>query len=126
MPAIHEDALQIVGAFGITAEAAKEFSIPEPVLDDMADLVPLLPPGFTIPEIEVDEDDGIVVARWFSADMRESFSITFPGLGTITAYHSRAFPDPAWKMALVDKARLMAKLSEASLTSLICPKVSTR
>jgi hypothetical protein len=114
-----EEILPFLALFGITPAAAEIYGIPEPVLDDIADLVPFLPSGFRHPEVEVDEDDGMVVARWFSADMRESFSLTFPGLGTVTGYHSRASADPAWKLALDDRTRLSGRLSDPGVAALV-------
>jgi hypothetical protein len=118
-PVCREEILPLLAQFGITPEAAEAYGIPEPVLDDIADLVPLLPSSFRLPEVEVDEDDGMVVARWCSEDMRESFSLTFPGLGTVTGYHSRASADPAWKLPLDDRIRLSAKLSGLGIAALV-------
>lgn len=121
-PVCRAEILPLLAEFGITSAAAESFAIPEPVLDDIAEIVPLLPGGFRLPEVEVDEDDGMVVARWFSEDMRESFSLTFPGLGTVTGYHSRSFSDPAWKLPLDDRSRLSARLSDPRLVALVQPR----
>ncbi len=118
-PVCRAEILPLLAQFGITSAVAESFAIPEPALDDIADLVPLLPSGFRLPEIEVDEDDGMVVARWFSEDMRVSFSLTFPGLGTVTGYHSHSFPDPAWKLPLDERNRLSAKLNDPRLAALV-------
>lgn len=115
-PVCREEILPLLAQFGITPEAAEAYGIPEPVLDD---LVPLLPSSFRLPEVEVDEDDGMVVARWCSEDMRESFSLTFPGLGTVTGYHSRASADAAWKLPLDDRIRLSTKLSGLGIAALV-------
>jgi hypothetical protein len=118
-PVCRAEILPLLAKFGITAAEAESFATPEPVLDDIAELVPLLPSGFRLPEIEVDEDDGMVVARWFSEDMRESFSLTFPGLGRVSGYHSRGSGDPAWKLPLDDRSCLSARLSDPRLAALV-------
>lgn len=118
-PVCRDEILPLLAEFGITSADAESFAIPEPVLDDIAELVPLLPSGFRPPEVEVDEDDGMVVARWFSEDMRESFSLTFLGLGTVGGYHSRNAADPAWRLPLNDRSCLSAWLSEPRLAALL-------
>lgn len=119
--ACRNEILPLLAEFGITSAEAESFAIPEPVLDDIAELVPLLPSGFRPPEVEVDEDDGIVVARWFSEDMRESFSLTFLGLGSVGGYHSRNAADPAWKLPLNDRRCLSDRLSDPRLARLVQP-----
>lgn len=118
-PVCRDEILPLLAEFGLTSTDAESFAIPEPVLDDIAELVPLLPSGFRPPEVEVDEDDGMVVARWFSEDMRESFSLTFPGLGTVSGYHSHNASDPAWKLPLNDRSRLSVRLSDPRLAALV-------
>jgi hypothetical protein len=114
-----EEILPVLLTLGITAEDATEYRIPEPVLDDIADVVPLLPGAFLQPEIEIDPDDGAAVLRWFSPDIRQSFSLTFLGLGSVAGYLSSDQGDPAWKLSLTDRERLRAKLGAPAVIALV-------
>jgi hypothetical protein len=100
-----EEILPVLLTLGITAEDATEYRIPEPVLDDIADVVPLLP--------------GAAVLRWFSPDIRQSFSLTFLGLGSVAGYLSSDQGDPAWKLSLTDRERLRAKLGAPAVIALV-------
>lgn len=114
-----EEILPALLTLGITPEDIVEFSIPEPVLDDIAELAPLLPPAFRKPDIEIDQDDGTAVLRWFSSDMRQSFSLTFLGLGSVGGYLSTEHGDPAWKLSLQDSGRLQARLSLREVAAIV-------
>lgn len=118
-PVCREEILPHLANVGITPADAEAYGIPEAVLDDIACLVPLLPPGFSLPDVEVDEEDGMVILRWLSEDLRQSFSLLFPGLGSVTGYHSQSGGDPAWKLPLDDRARVSAKLRDSAVAALL-------
>ena len=110
--------LPALAIVGIAEQAAAAFSIPEPVLDDIAEVARLLPQGCAMPEIEVDED-GTAVLRWFSSDMRRLFSLTFPGLGSVTGYLSGERVDPAWRFPIAEAHRISDRLTHPDVVSLV-------
>lgn len=110
--------LPALATVGITPEAASDFAMSEPVLEDIAAVVKFLPEQAAMPDVEVDED-GTAVLRWFSGDMRNSFSLTFLGLGNVAGYLSSERMDPAWKLAISDEVNVLARLSNERVSALV-------
>ncbi|NTF17855.1 hypothetical protein G6L37_05530 [Agrobacterium rubi] len=119
MSVSQSDLLPALARIGITQEAARDHAIPDAVLEDIAAVAALLPNHSLIPETEVD-DDGTAVLRWFSSDMRQSFSLTFLGLGSVGGYLSTDRRDPAWRLSVDDGKRLSARLADVAVQCIVC------
>jgi hypothetical protein len=122
---LSKEIVPILARVGITPESTDAYSISLPVLEDIADVAALLPDEIEIPETEVDEDDGTVVLRWLSGDMRSSFSLTFMGLGSVAGYLSSDRHDPAWRIPLSERSRIVRVLGQEGVSALIARRPKT-
>lgn len=114
------DITESLKQIGLSAADAEAFSIPDAVLRDLAAVVPLLPEGRVHPEIEVDEDDGSIVLRWFSQCMKHSLSLTFIGKGSVTGYISTSPLEAAWKVPVGDADFLRLQLTRNIAVMTLC------
>ncbi len=74
-----------------------------------------MPANTSLPETEVDPDDGSVVLRWVGADAL-SFSLTFLGRGEVTGFLSTA---PAWKLKVSDSVNLTIMFCNSQIQSVM-------
>ena len=114
------DIAESLQQIGLSAADVEAFSIPDAVLRDLAEVMPLLPEGRVHPEIEVDEDDGSTVLRWFSPCMKHSLSFTFIGKGTVTGYVSTSPLESAWKVPVGDADFIRLQLSRDIAIMILC------
>jgi len=78
------------------------------------------PPLVSLPEIEVDPDDGSVVLRWITAEGKETFSLTFVGNGSVTGYFSSdTSAEPAWSAMVTEARKLATKFTEENVLKLL-------
>lgn len=89
------------------------------VIHDILHVASCLPSGISLPEAEVDPDDGSVVLRWFSSDMSQSFSLTFLGRGEVTGFLSSPPATPAWKNKVLDAVNLTSKFNDEGVLALL-------
>ncbi|GGN51451.1 hypothetical protein GCM10011349_24030 [Novosphingobium indicum] len=87
-------------------------ALPQKVLDQMEQVLRLLPQDTQEPEIEVDPSDSSVAARWWGPEGKSAFAMTFTGNGRVYAVASCVdeVPPPSWDSDTEDETKIIDKI----------------
>lgn len=95
---------------------------PTPATIQDVDLVlSALPASSIMPDIEVDDDDGVVTLRWMTTQQTKSCALVFRGDGRVTGVFSTIDPprSTAWSANVRDDTKIAIALDELSVREVI-------
>lgn len=86
--------------------------LPQKLLDQLEQVLRLLPQDTQEPEVEVDPSDSSVAVRWWGPQEQSAFAMTFTGNGRVCAVTScmDEVPPPSWDSEADDETKIIDKV----------------